>query len=158
MVVSRSGRRWFRLPSRIALILGIGALSTTGAQADAPERTNLSTFDDVSVRSEGGRIFLSEGGREIELRLSATPQRDRLLRLLEDHGPAGVKLDHDPRLIMSSGGGSGFYWWGTRKPAPVKPAPTLQNAPQAPTQPRPDPEAYPGSAPRGNYPPGDRKG
>jgi hypothetical protein len=158
MVASRSGRQWFRVPSRIALILGIGALSTTRAQADVPEQTDLRAFDGVSVRSEGGRIFLSEGGRESELRLSATPQRDRLLRLLEEHGSAGVKLDHDPRLIMSSGGGSGFYWWGTRKPAPVKPAPALQNAPQAPTQPRPDPEAYPGSAPRGNYPPIDRKG
>src|ERR1700751_3457311 len=136
MVASRSWRQCFLLPSRIALIWGIGALSTTRAQADVPEQTDLRAFDGVSVRSEGGRIFLSEGGRESELHLSVTPQRARLLRLLEEHGSAGVKLDHDPRLIMSSGGGSGFYWWGTRKPAPVKPAPALQNAPQAPTPPR----------------------
>ena len=60
------------------------------------------------IRSEGGKIYLSEGGRESELRLGATPERDRLLRLLEEHGAAGVKLDPDPRLIMSGGGGSGF--------------------------------------------------
>jgi len=147
---------WLRLPSRIALILGMGALSTAGARADVQEG-NLS-FGDTLIRSEGGRIFLSEGGRESELRLSATPERDRLLRLLEEHGPAGAKLDRDPRLIMSSGGGAGFYWWGTRKPVPVKPAPELQNAPQIPTQPRFDPGANPGAAPRDNDPPANSKG
>jgi hypothetical protein len=158
MPIPRSLRRWLRLPGRVALILGLGALSTAGARADTLDQAHRTSFDDILIRSEGGKIYLTEGGRESELQLTATPQRDHLLRLLEEHGPGGVKLDRDPRLIMSSGGGSGFYWWGTRKPAPVKPAPALQNAPQAPTQPRPDPEAYPGSAPRGNYPPIDRKG
>ena len=46
--------------------------------------------------SEGGKIYLSEAGRESELRLGATPERDRLLRLLEEHGAAGVKLDPTP--------------------------------------------------------------
>jgi len=148
---------WLRLPSRIALILGMGALSTAGARADAPEQGNL-TFGDTLIRSEGGRILLSEGGRESELRLSATPERDRLLRLLEEHGPEGVKLDHDPRLIMSGGGGTGFYWWGSRKPVSEKPAPALQNPPQTPAQPRLDPRANQGRAPRDNDPPNDRKG
>ena len=147
MIVSRSGHRWRRLPSRIALILGMGALSTTAAQADVPERANLGAFDDVSVRSEGGRIFLSEGGCETALRLSPTPQRDHLLRLLEEHGPNGVKLDRDPRLIMSSGGGSGFYWWGTRRSVSDKPPPVLQNAPQA------SPPPIPGLDPTGNIGP-----
>jgi hypothetical protein len=160
MVVSRSGRRWFRLPSRIALILGMGALSTTGAQADVPERANPGAFDDVSVRSEGGRIFLSEGGRETELRLSPTPQRDRLLRLLDEHGPAGVKLDGDPRLIMSSGGGAGFYWWGARKSGSEKPSPELQNPSQVPRPPASglNPGANPGSVPRDLYPTTNKKG
>ena len=149
--------RWLRLPSRIALILGIGALSTTAARADAPEQGNLTSLGDLSVRSEGGRIFLSEGGRESELRLSATPERDRLLRLLEERGATGIKLDHDPRLIMSSGGGSGFYWWGTRKPVSDKPAPALQNAPQIPAQPRLEPGANPATVPRDNDPFNDRK-
>jgi hypothetical protein len=160
MVVSRSGRRWFCLPSRVALILGMGALSTTAAQADVPERANLGAFDDVSVRSEGGRIFLSEGGRETELRLSPTPQRDHLLRLLEEHGSTGVKLDSDPRLIMSSGGGAGFYWWGARKSGSEKPAPELQNPSQVPPLPasRLNSGANPGSVPRDLYPTINKKG
>jgi hypothetical protein len=135
--------------------LGIGALSTTGAQADAPERTNLRTFDDVSVRSEGGRIFLSEGGLETELPLSATPQRDRLLRLLEEHGPAGVKLSRDPRLIMSSGGGSGFFWWRTKTPVTDKQAPASQDSPQITPPPSPSER---GLTPPGQRPAVDKKG
>jgi len=37
MKMPRSVGQWLRLPSRIALILGMGALSTAGARADAPE-------------------------------------------------------------------------------------------------------------------------
>jgi hypothetical protein len=160
MVVSRSGLRWFRLPSRIALILGIGASSAAGAQADVPELANLTSFGGVLVRSDGGRIFISEGGLETELQLSATPLRDRLLRLLDEHGPAGVKLDRDPRLIMSSGGGAGFYWWGARKSGSEKPAPELQNPSQVPVPPAPglNPGASPGSLPRDVYPTPNKKG
>ena len=121
MVISRSLHRWLRLPSRIALILGLGALSTTGAPADA--QADRTASGDALIRGDGGKIYLSEGGRETELRLRATPQRDRLLRLLEEHGAAGVKLDRDPRLIMSSGGGAGFYWWGQKKSTPEGVAP-----------------------------------
>jgi hypothetical protein len=113
MAIPCSLYRWLHLPSRIALILGLGALSTAGAPADA--QPNPTASGDALIRSDGEKIYLSEGGRETELRLSATPQRDRLLRLLEEHGSAGVKLDRDPRLIMSSGGGAGFYWWGQKK-------------------------------------------
>jgi hypothetical protein len=157
-----SARRWLRLPSRVALILGMGALTTAGARADAREQDNpnLASIGDVHVRSEGGRIFLSEGGRESELRLSATPQRDRLLQLLEEHGPAGVRLDRDPRLIMSGGGGTGFYWWGPRKPVSDKQAPALQNPPQMRAAPVPglDPAANPGSPTRDRHQSADKKG
>ena len=121
MAIPHCMHRWLRLPGRIALILGLGALSTTGAPADAG--ASQAASGDTLIRSDGGKIYLSEGGRETELRLSATPQRDRLLRLLEEYGPAGVKLDRDPRLIMSSGGGSGFYWWGQKKSTPDGVAP-----------------------------------
>jgi hypothetical protein len=157
MAIPRIANRWLRLPGRIALILGLGALSTAGARADSAQADG-SALGNAMVRTEGGKIYLSEGGRETELRLSATPQRDHLLRLLEEHGPAGIKLDHNPRLIMSGGGGTGFYWWGSRKPISENPAPALQNPPQAPTQPRLDPGANQGRAPRDNDPPNDRKG
>src|SRR4029077_18873098 len=106
MAVRRSVRKRLRLPGGAALILGLGALSTAGAQADT--QVSQPASGDASVRSDGGKIYLSEGGRETELRLGATPQRDRLVRLLDEQGSAGVKLGSDPRLIMSGGGGTGF--------------------------------------------------
>ena len=140
MAIPRAVYQWLRLPSRLALILGLGALSTTGAPADA--QPNQTASGDALIRSDGGKIYLSEGGRDTELRLSATPQRDRLLRLLEEHGSAGVKLDRDPRLIMSSGGGAGFYWWGQKKSTPDGVAPAgSAPSPQA-TEPRNIPAAF----------------
>jgi hypothetical protein len=133
MTIPRSVHRWLRLPSRIALILGLGALSTTGAAADA--QPNQTASGDAVIRGDGGKIYLSEGGRETELRLSATPPRDRLLRLLEEHGPAGVKLDRDPRLIMSGGGGTGFSLRDITKSVTEKPAPAPQQAPPQVTAP-----------------------
>ena len=152
MAMWRSLHRSLRLPSRIALILGLGALSTAGAPADA--QANQTASDDALIRSDGGRIYLSEGGRETELRLSATPQRDRLLRLLDEHGPAGVKLDHDPRLIMSSGGGAGFYWWGQKKSTPDGAAPAGSAPSPQVTEPSSSPKQ---SRPRDRSPASDKK-
>lgn len=148
----RSVHRWLRLPSRIALVLGLGALSTTGATADAHAKQAAS--GDALIRSDGGKIYLTEGGRETELRLSATPQRDRLLRLLEEHGPAGVKLDRDPRLIMSSGGGAGFYWWGQKKSTTETVAPAGSAPPPQATAPSGSPKR---STPRDRSPASDKK-
>jgi hypothetical protein len=153
MAVPISVRKWLRLPSRVALILGLGALSTAGAQADT--QTSQKSPGDLLVRSNGGKIYLSEGGRETELKLGATPQRDRLLRLLEEHGSAGVKLDSDPRLIMSGGGGAGFSLWDIKKSVTDRAAPAPQDAPQA-TMPSNSPE--PRSAPRKHAPGVDKKG
>jgi hypothetical protein len=61
-------------------------------------------------------------------------------------------------LIMSSGGGSGFYWSGVRKLLPNEPVPALQNSPQLPTQPQLDPRGYQRPAPRNDYAPNDGKG
>src|SRR5215471_13785026 len=127
IAMPRFEHRWLSLPSRVALILGLGALSTTGGSAAVQAHPTPS--DEPLIRSVGGKIYLSEGGRETELRLSATPQRDRLLRLLEEYGPGGVKLDSDPRLIMSSGGGAGFYSWGHKKSADEGTAPAASTPP-----------------------------
>jgi hypothetical protein len=59
MAVSRSLHRWLRLPSRIALILGLGALSTAGASADA--QANQTASGGALIRSDGGKIYLSKG-------------------------------------------------------------------------------------------------
>jgi hypothetical protein len=152
MAIPRCLYRWLPLTSRIALILGLGSLSTAGAPADA--QPNPAASGDALIRSDGEKIYLSEGGRETELRLSATPQRDRLLRLLEEHGSAGVKLDRDPRLIMSSGGGAGFYWWGQKKSTPDGVAP----AGSAPSPQATEPSSPPNqSSPRDRSPASDKK-
>jgi hypothetical protein len=153
MVIPRSVRRWLRLPSRIALILGLGALSTAGAPADA--QANQAAPGDALIRSDGGKIYLTERGREIELQLGATPQRDRLLRLLEAHGPAGVKLESDPRLIMSGGGGSGFSLRDITKSFSRETEPAAKNPPQV-TTPRSSPKQETG--PRDQIAPTDKKG
>ena len=152
MAISRSLHRWLRLPSRIALILGLGALSTTGASADT--QANQTVSGGALIRSDGGKIYLLEGGHETELELSASPQRDRLLRLLEEHGPAGIKLDRDPRLIMSSGGGAGFYWWGQKKSTPEGVAPARSAPSPQVTEPSSSPKQ---STPRDRSPASDKK-
>ena len=154
MPIPRALRRWLRLPGRAALILGLGALSTTGAQAGAPEQSSLGSFGDTSMRSEGGRIYFSEGGQETELQLGPTPQRDHLLRLLEEQGPAGIKLDRDPRLIMSGGGGTGFSLWDIKKSVTGMPAPTPQNPSQVTAPPS---TSEKGSTPRRHNPTTDKK-
>jgi hypothetical protein len=153
MPIPPSVRKWLRLPGRAAVILGLGALSTAAIRADAQASPTAS--DGALVRSDGGKIYLSEGGRETELKLGTTPQRDRLLRLLEDYGPAGVKLDPDPRLIMSGGGGTGFSLWDIRKSLTDKPAPAPRDPPQV-TAPPNSPEQRP--APRYHSPATDKKG
>jgi len=155
MPVPRSLRRWLHLPSRVALILGLGALSTAGAQADAPDQSSLGSFGDISIRSEGGKIYFSEGGQETELQLGPTPQRDHLLRVLEEHGPAGIKLDPDPRLIMSGGGGTGFSLRDITKSFSGETKPAPQNSPQV-TTPRSLPKQE--SGPRDHVAPTDKKG
>jgi hypothetical protein len=107
-------------------------------------------FGDVLIRSEGGRIYLSEGGRETELQLGATPQRDHLLRLLREHGPDGVRLDPDPRLIMSGGGGTGFSLRDIQRSLTNEPASPRE--PPQPASPKREPK------PRNSKTSGDKKG
>jgi len=151
MPASRSWKEWLRLPSRLALTLGLGAAAVAGARADAPGDHARAGQSEVLIRSEGGKIYLSEGGTETELRLSATPQRDQLLRLLEEHGPAGVKLGPDPRLIMSGGGGTGFSLWDIKKSWTTESVPAPRDPPQPGAPKR-------GPAPRDNKAARDKKG
>jgi hypothetical protein len=151
MAIRTSLRRWLRLPGRAALILGLGALAPAVSRADAPDQTDRTASGGLSIRSADGKIYLSEGGRESELQLGATPQRDRLLQLLKDHGPSGVKLDPDPRLIMSGGGGSGFSLRDIQRSLTGEPAP----APRDPAQTR-SPKREP--APQNNKAASGKKG
>jgi hypothetical protein len=124
MPVPFYARKWFGLPSRIALLLGIGAITAAASgQADATpvDRTghltrvpqqSVKTFGELSVWSDGGRIYLAESGGEArELPLGDTAEARHLRQLLESGGAvadAPQVLQH--RIILVGGGGNGFHW------------------------------------------------
>jgi hypothetical protein len=142
-------RGWLRLPSGLALLLGLGALSAAGARTDAaepdPGSTRATGFGDTLIRSEGGRVYLSEGGGAFRhLQLADTPETRQLLGLLQASGTASTGLRLRP-VILAGDGGDGFHWSRIRKlPAPHKsgtatrtrgeaPAGQPQTAPRTPT-------------------------
>jgi len=113
-----SVRRWVGLPGRLALLLGLGAISSTGADAGAirvpphpdaariPQR-GVADFGEMRVWSEGGRLYLSEaGGEATELQLGDTTEARELRKLLENGNASAADpqiLRH--RLILVGGGG-----------------------------------------------------
>src|SRR5204863_3652707 len=77
MSLPLSWRKWLRLPSRIALMLGVGALSAASAEAAVAEahldkrlmrvpQQSAKNFGELRIWTEGGRIYLSEGGRDAQ--------------------------------------------------------------------------------------------
>ena len=127
MVPPLSLSRWLRLPSRIALLLGLGALSVTGAAAGAPEPTADPTtppasekdrlnFVDLVIRSEGGRIYLSEGCGEFKaLRLADTAEAQLLKEILERQGATSTAIRLKTTILAGSGG-DGFHWAPATRP------------------------------------------
>ena len=113
MAISGSAGNWLRLPSRVALLLGLGALSAAGARTDlaaaAQHPEAAAGIGDIVVRTDGERVYLSEGGNDFrELALDATA-RAQLLRQLSTsgHGATGIRLRP---TIYAGSGGSGFHW------------------------------------------------
>jgi hypothetical protein len=115
-------RQRLRLPRRIALIFGIGAISAVSANADGPApdtstpiripQQSAKAFGELRVWSNDGRIYLSEsGGPAQELALGDTAEALHLRRLLEDGGAVADDpqvLEH--RIILVGGGGAGLHW------------------------------------------------
>ena len=122
MSVSSYIRKRLRLPGRLALIFGLGAISAAGASTDAapsdagaplrvPQQGDK-VFGELRVWTEAGRIYLSEdGGAAQELALGNTPEAQRLRRLLDERGAAADSPQIlQRRIILVGGGGEGFHW------------------------------------------------
>lgn len=112
------------LPSRIALLLGLGALSVAGAKADTASPLPLGDDGTVlpqhSARAvaelliwhDEGRIYASEAGKPAEeLRLGDTAEAVLLRQLLESQGATAANpYKMRDRIILVGGGGCGFAW------------------------------------------------
>lgn len=122
MPTPRALRGWWWLPSRIALLLGAGALSAVGAKADTTEPQadktlsrvplqSAKTFGELLVWSDGGRIYVAEAGRPAqELQLEDTAEAQRLRQLLERDGASpGTPHSVPHRMILAGDGGAGFH-------------------------------------------------
>ena len=115
-------RAW--LPGRLALLLGLGAISATAATADTVNASANSTasrdcpavLGDAVIRVEGGTILLSQRGGNVQrLQLPDTPQTRHLLALLRKVDPASDGLRLRP-TILAGDGGSGFHWSPVHEP------------------------------------------
>jgi hypothetical protein len=111
----RNLRKWLRLPGGIGLLLGLGALSVTGTRAEtaAPAPTPPSpTLGGLAIRSEAGRIYVAENGRDFrEIDLADTPETRRLAQMLEgrEAGSPGSEIALY-FMILAGSGGDGFHW------------------------------------------------
>jgi hypothetical protein len=125
----RTFARWLSLPSRVALLLGLGAISVAGARAATSEadlakdpgrlpQQSVKRFGELLVWHDRGRIYVSEANKQAEeLRLGDTAEARLLRELLQRDGAtaAAPRLLSD-RIILVGGGGMGISWTG--RPAP----------------------------------------
>lgn len=134
-------RNLLNLPSRIALLLGLGALSVAGAKADTggvlnPDRDSAHVpqqsakpLADLVIWKENGRIYVSEGGKPAEeLHLGNTAEAEQLMQLLVREG-ATAAAPHvlRDRVILVGGGGQGF---NLDVPRPGDPSQTRPSTPR----------------------------
>jgi hypothetical protein len=153
-----------RLPSRVALLIGLGAVSTAAAPADASllpcsGGAETSQAERVSgllrVWSEDGRLYVSEqGGSSQLLALGDSTEARHLHRLLKQRAaetPNGIQID---RFLLAGGGGDGFHWAPAARnknsgnPAVTGAAAQGKPKPKAPGQaPASDAVRFPGTNP-----------
>jgi hypothetical protein len=134
-------RDWLRLPSRVALLLGLGAFSVAGAKADTGTGINpgrddarvpqhsAKPFGDLLIWQEEGRIYVSEAGKPAEeLRLGDTAEAAALKELLGQKG-ATAATPHAlrDRIILVGAGGSGLHWDAQKPDAQTKPPTTARD-------------------------------
>lgn len=91
---------------RLCGTFALGAAVTTGAQAAQTGSGRIDPSGSVSLRTEGGRIFMSERGQPFEeLHLAPGPERKELLRYLArlSSGGSAVTVPTN-RTIVADGG------------------------------------------------------
>jgi hypothetical protein len=109
-----------QLPAVGTFVLGLGALLAGDARADAsqllptkaarePSGRLVFSSDEVAIRIEGEKIYISQYGRGFEeLHLGDVPEAANLRRLLRDAGAVGRSVSIPiGSMIVASGGGSG---------------------------------------------------
>ena len=130
MRVSWPLMRWLRLPSRVALLLGLGALSAAGARADPAQdqpgggiapiaHGDRASLDGLLIRAEGSRLYVAEGGGEFqELRLGDIPEALLVQQLIERSGEAAATGIRLTPMRLAGSGGAGFHWGPIEKTDP----------------------------------------
>ena len=104
---------WLRLPSGVALALGLGAVAPADARADTqPTAENPTTGGELLIRVERGRLQVSENGNPFEeLVLKDTAEARHLRNLIERRSAEqGSPVVRAGPTILASGGGAGFFW------------------------------------------------
>ena len=142
--MSSAMRRMLSLPSRIAMLLGLGAISVAGAHAatagDRVPQQSAKNFGDLRVWRDGDRVFVAEPGKAAEeVRLGDTAEA-RALREMLAGATADRPLELRDRLILVGGGGMGTHWTPQDKIAPQDNA----TAPPKNTKPPVSPAPLPG--------------
>jgi hypothetical protein len=118
--MAKIGTNCFRVPGLTAVIMGFGALVAGNATARISESSRSATQPEptagqdvvdknVSIRTEGEKIFLSEDGGDFrELHLGRTSAALHLRKLLNQsdraEGPLSVPVGS---FIVANGGGRG---------------------------------------------------
>ena len=126
--------KWLALPTRAALLLGLGALSVSGVKAATsasdlgknPGRLpqlSVKRFGELLVWNDRGRIYVSEPNKPVEeLRLGDTTEARLLRDLLErDGATAAAPRVLSDRIILVGGGGMGISWTNRQAPAAAQP-------------------------------------
>lgn len=146
----KSLRKWMRIPSRTALLLGAGLISTPGAHAALPVEQAGSGVTpappevfgvrgDTLIWTAGGRIYVSEAGNAAqELRLGDSGAAQLLRQMLDAEGAVASSpraLPH--RMMLAGSGGQGFHFAPRRpvtKPPPAATSGSEQNTAAPSTQ------------------------
>lgn len=120
MLRSKFRNGWSKAPRWAALALGFGPLLAgnggaakaelqPGSAGTVPPAGRRASADEVVVRTDGDRVFLSQGGGAFEeLPLGNTPEATYLRRLLGAAGAGGASVTVPVgTIIVANGGGQG---------------------------------------------------